>query len=62
MSVSLATKGKICVGGAGCNDWTSSEKSQIRDALGIDGTKTASSGGLIQRIKTLIDLIFVNTS
>ena len=43
-------------------DWTSSEKEQIRDSLGIDGTKTASSGGLIQRIKTLIDLIFVNTA
>lgn len=41
--------------------WSTSEQEQIRDALGVDGTKTASSGGLIQKIKTLIDLIFVNS-
>ena len=42
--------------------WSTSEQEQIRDALGIDGDKTASTGGLLQRIKTLIDLIFINTS
>ena len=49
---------KIAISG----DWTTTEKEQIRDALGLDGTKTSSTGGLIQRIKTLIDLIFINTS
>lgn len=36
-------------------DWTSSEKEQIRDAIGVDGTKTAATGGDIQDIKTVVD-------
>ncbi len=40
-------------GGAGGTDWTTSEKRQIRDALGVDGSKTASTGGLLQKIKNL---------
>ena len=33
-------------------DWTAAEKEQIRDALGIDGDKTAATGGQIQTIIT----------
>jgi len=35
-------------GVAGVADWTSGEKEQIRDALGIDGTKTTATGGQLQ--------------
>ncbi|MCD6163465.1 MAG: hypothetical protein J7K40_13775 [candidate division Zixibacteria bacterium] len=58
MSISLATRGIITeaevAGGAG---WTPEEKEQIRDALGIDGTKTKSVGGVIQKIKKLLEAI-----
>ena len=36
---------------AGAADWTSGEKENIRDALGVDGTKTAASGGDVQDIQ-----------
>ena len=36
-------------GGGGTTDWTASEREQIRDALGIDGTKTTIAvGGQLQ--------------
>lgn len=35
-------------------DWTAGEKSQIRDALGVDGTKVAAEGGDIQSIRTSV--------
>lgn len=62
--LSIATKGKICIGGGVVcpTDWTSAEKAQIRDALGIDGAKSPSSGGIMQKIKSLIDFIFVLVS
>lgn len=31
-------------------DWGSSEKEQLRDALGIDGIKTPSQGGVVQDV------------
>jgi hypothetical protein len=34
----------------GGDDWTTTERSQIRDALGVDGTKVASTGGKVQDI------------
>lgn len=37
--------------GAGVTDWTSGERENIRDALGVDGTKTAASGGDVQNIQ-----------
>jgi hypothetical protein len=37
-------------GGGGGSDWTAGEKEQIRDALGIDGTKTAATGGQLQAV------------
>jgi len=35
--------------GAGV-DWTSSEREQIRDAIGVDGAKTAATGGQLQGV------------
>ncbi|NRA92516.1 MAG: hypothetical protein HRU26_07495, partial [Psychroserpens sp.] len=35
-------------GGGGSSDWTNSEKEQIRDALGVAGSKTTASGGQLQ--------------
>lgn len=37
-------------GGGGVADWTTNEKAQIRYALGITGTKTATSGGVLDTI------------
>lgn len=42
---------------AGSASWTSSEKEQIRDALGIDGDKTTATGGQVQSIETKIDTV-----
>jgi hypothetical protein len=36
--------------GGGVEDWTSAEREQIRSALGIDGTKTAATGGQLQAL------------
>lgn len=45
--------------GAGSTDWTAAERQQIRDALGVDGTKTAATGGQVQAVKTKTDqLVF----
>ncbi|MCK5642657.1 MAG: hypothetical protein KAJ19_17750, partial [Gammaproteobacteria bacterium] len=33
-------------------DWLAGEKEQIRSALGVDGTKTAATGGQLQSIQT----------
>jgi len=41
--------------GAGATDWTAGEKNQIRDALGVDGSKTAATGGQLQVIDDFID-------
>ncbi|RJS72690.1 hypothetical protein CW696_02580 [ANME-2 cluster archaeon] len=60
MSISLATHGIITPPGSGGESgggWTPSEKEQIRDALGIDGTKTKSTGGVLQRRKRIEDAI-----
>lgn len=40
------------VSGVGVADWTDSEKQQIRQALGITGTKTATGGGNLDTILT----------
>ena len=40
----------ITSSGGASNDWTEAEKRQMRDALGIDGTKVAAVGGDIQSI------------
>ncbi len=40
--------------GAG-SDWSSAEKEQIRDSLGVDGTKTAATAGQVQDIKAKTD-------
>jgi len=37
---------------AGIKDWTNSELEQIRDALGVDGTKTTATGGQLQDVAT----------
>jgi len=38
-------------------DWTDNEKQQMRQALGIDGTKASASGGHLQTIKTATDKV-----
>lgn len=43
-------------------DWTSGEKEQIRDALGVDGTKTAATGGQLQTIDSNVDAVLVDTN
>jgi len=50
------------VDAGGAADWTSGEKEQIRDALGIDGTKTAATGGQLQVIDTNVDDIETDTN
>jgi len=44
---------------AGSGDWTTAEKEQIRDALGIDGTKTAAVSGDIQDIQARLPAALV---
>ena len=40
---------------AGTTDWTSGEKENIRDALGVTGTKTAATGGQLQTVRSKTD-------
>ena len=40
----------------GC-DWTDAEKSQVRDALGISGGKTAAIGGQLQDVRAKTNLL-----
>jgi len=40
--------------GSGVSDWTSDEKKQIRDALGIDGDKVTAANGQIQTLLSRI--------
>ena len=42
---------------AGGNDWNASEKEQIRDALGVDGTKLSATGGQVQGIASDVSSI-----
>lgn len=44
-------------GGGGGMDWSAMERQQIRDALGVDGTKTTAVSGQLQSIKTKTDLL-----
>jgi hypothetical protein len=37
-------------GGGGVADWTAAEREQIRQALGVNGTKTAATGGFLQTL------------
>lgn len=48
-------------GGGGSADWTTGEREQIRSALGIDGTKTAATGGQLQTLDAVADAIRVVT-
>ncbi len=41
----------------GATDWTTGEKEQIRQSLGIDGTKATATGGHLQTIKTATDKV-----
>ena len=49
------------LGGGGEADWTSGEKEQIRDALGVDGTKTAATGGQLQTLDGVCDAVKAKT-
>lgn len=42
-------------GEGGSGDWSTGERAQIRQALGIDGSKTATSGGNLDAVKTKTD-------
>ena len=46
--------------GAGATDWTASERNQIRDALGVDGTKTAATGGDVQDLQARLPAALVS--
>ena len=46
------------LGSIATTNWSEAEKSQIRDALGVDGTKVDSTGGVIQKIKNKVNTIF----
>ena len=48
-------------GGEGTSDWTVGEKEQIRSALGVDGDKTAATGGQLQTLDTVADAIKAKT-
>ena len=48
-------------GGGGSSDWTSGEKENIRDALGVNGTKTTASGGQLQTTKDQATIAAQNT-
>jgi hypothetical protein len=49
---------ELAPGGAGATyDWTADERTQIRSALGIDGTKTTAAGGQLQTIVLKTSLI-----
>lgn len=45
---SANSAGLIVTEGGGGTDWTSAERRQIRDALGVDGDKVPASGGQLQ--------------
>lgn len=42
--------------------WSAGEQENIRSALGVDGTKTAASGGQVQDIKTTTDQFVFTTA
>ena len=43
--------------GGGGTDWTSGEREQIRQALGLTGTKAATAGGNLDDVKAKTDLL-----
>jgi len=42
---------------SGDADWTPAERKQIRDALGVAGDKVTASGGQLQNIKSVINVV-----
>ncbi len=49
-------------GGGGSGDWTAGEREQIRQALGITGTKAATSGGTLDNVKAKTDsMVFTDS-
>jgi len=42
------SNGSVAFLSANNTDWTDEEREQIRDAMGVDGTKTTSVGGVLQ--------------
>jgi hypothetical protein len=50
------------VDAGGAADWTTGEREQIRDALGVDGTKTAATGGQLQTLDSNVDLVLADTA
>lgn len=49
-------------GGSGVADWTAGEKEQIRYALGLTGTKTATAGGTLDTLLSRIDVTLSSRS
>ncbi len=52
---------QAAAGGGGGTDWTAGERQQIRDALGVDGSKVAATGGQVQTIKSKTDSLTFTT-
>ena len=48
--LSTGGPGPWTTGSGGLVDWTAAEREQIRDSLGVDGTKTPATGGQVQAI------------
>jgi hypothetical protein len=46
------------LGSIATTNWSEAEKSQIRDALGVDGPKVDATGGIINKIKNKVNTIF----
>lgn len=44
-------------GGGGSGDWTTGEREQIRQALGLTGTKAATAGGNLDGVKAKTDVL-----
>jgi hypothetical protein len=44
-------------GGTGTSDWLDAEKRQIRDALGVDGQKSAAIDGQLQSLTSMISAV-----
>jgi len=57
----ITTKTVDDVGGGGGTDWTSGEKEEIRQALGVTGTKSATSGGNLDTVQSDVAAIKAKT-
>ena len=57
VSIALQNSAGLIVVAGGAGDWTTGEKGQIRDALGVDGSKVAATGGQLQTVDGKADAL-----